>query len=304
MAQAARSVVARNIAESDKIIPLTRVRRKALPPPAEPAPLFPSPTTTEDSSADLAVEPTRAFIPIWDLDEPAPVATSGGVIAPRAFRRAPPDQKTRIAIAGPELTILHDPDGRPATSFRVLRYRLDAETGCQVVAVTAADRGQGASTTSINLALALAEGGRQKVALVDLDLRNGGATRMVGLGAARGLTELLLQRRSSGLGALPMYPVHGTLSVLAAGTPPAHCAEMLGSVELAEVIDELRSTFRYVVLDVPAVLEYSDATLVHALADRFVLCVRAGSDGDRARRATLRIPRGKVLGAVLVDAPR
>lgn len=301
MARAARSGAARNIAESDKIIPLTRVRRHATPALPEPVPLFPAAVTTEDSSADLAVEPTRAFM-LADLDGPTPLASRGGVGTPRAFRHAPPDQKPRIAIAGPELTVLHDPDGQAAMSFRVLRYRIEGEPGCQVVGVTAADRGEGTSTTALNLALALAEGGRQRVALVDLDLRHGSASRMVGLGSARGLTELLLQRRAGGFGALPMYPVHGTLSVLAAGTPPVHCAEMLGSIELADVIEEMRTAFSYVVLDVPAVLAHSDATLVHALADRFLLCARAGSDGDRTRQALDRIPRTKVLGAILVDA--
>jgi receptor protein-tyrosine kinase len=208
-----------------------------------------------------------------------------------------------MAIAGPELAMLHQSDGQAAMQFRVLRYRIEAEAGCRVVGVTAADRAQGASATAFNLALALAEGGRQRVALVDLDLRHGGASRMVGLGSARGLTELLQQRRASGFGALPMYPIRGTLSLLAAGTQPVNCADMLGGAELADVVEELRGAFEYVVLDVPAILEYPDASLAHGLVDRFVLCARTGSRGDRLRLAMARVPRAKVLGAVLVDAP-
>ena len=301
MARTSMTGLARNIAESDKIIPLTRVRKRAKPLPAEPVPLFPAPEVTEDSSADLAIEPTRAFM-IADYQPAAPLATPGGVGVPRPFRRTPPDQRARIAIAGPELTVLHDPDGPAAMSFRVLRYRIEAEPLCQVIAVTSADRAQGASTTAFNVALALAEGGRQRVALIDLDLHHRSASRMVGLGSARGLTELLLQRRSAGFGALPMYPVQGTLSMLAAGMQPINCADMLGSLELADVVEEMRSAFEYIVLDVPAILEYSDATLIHSLADRFLLCARAGSDGDRARKAMARIPRAKVMGAILVDA--
>jgi hypothetical protein len=37
------------------------------------------------------------------------------------------------------------------------------------------------------------------------------------------------------------------------------------------------------------------------VTDRFVLCARPGSDADGLRCAMTRIPRNKVLGAVLVD---
>ena len=300
MGRAARDGVARNLTESSKIVPLTRVRRRPrLPLPPEP--LVPA-ARTEDSSAELAVEPTRAFV-MADLEPAAPLASPGGVAAPRAFRHTPPAERARIAVPGPELTMVHTPDGPAATQFRVLRYRIEAEKGCQVVGITAADRGQGVSSTALNTAIALAEGGRQRVALVDLDLRHGSASRMVGLAGTRGLTELLLQRRASGFGALPMYPVHGTLSLLPAGTQPLNCADMLGSLELSDVVEELRGAFEYVIFDVPAILDFSDASLVHALVDRFVLCARRGADGDRLRRAMARIPRNKVLGAVLVEAP-
>lgn len=287
--------------ETGRIIPLTRVRKRARLTPVPPEPIFPTPDVNEDSSAELAVEPTRAFV-LADL-EPAPVVTPPGVSAPRPVRHAPPASRARLAVPGPELTMLHAPDGPAATQFRVLRYRIEADPTCRVVGFTGAERGQGASSVAFNAALALAEGGRQRVALIDLDLRHASASRMVGLGGTRGLTELLLQRRSSGFGAIPMYPVHGTLSLLTSGSQPVNCAEMLGSRELAEVVEELRGAFEYIVLDVPAILDFSDASLIHSVVDRFVLCARAGADGDRARRAMSRIPRHKVLGAVLVDAP-
>jgi Mrp family chromosome partitioning ATPase len=301
MARGAPQAGAWKIAETEEIVPLTRVRKRARLTGVPREPMFPTPDVAEDSSAELAIEPTRAFV-LADLGPAAPVATPPGVRAPRPVRHAPPAQKARLALPGPELTMLHVPDGPAATQFRVLRYRIEADPTCRVVGVTGAQRGQGASSVAFNTALALAEGGRQRVAIVDLDLRHASASRMVGLGGTRGLTELLLQRRSSGFGAIPMYPVHGTLSLLTSGSQPVNCAEMLGSLALADVIQELRGAFEYILLDVPAILDFSDATLLHSIVDRFILCARAGSDGDRLRRAMARIPRDKVLGAVLVAA--
>lgn len=302
MGRGSKNGGARKLAETSKIVPLTKVRRKTkrlrlTPVPVEP--MFPTALATTEQSGELVVEPTRAFV-VTDLTPPAPVATPHGDALPRPARPAPGEPKPRLAVPGPELVMVHTPDCAAAVQFRVLRYRIE-EAGCQVVAVTSADRGQGASSVAMNTALAIAEGGKRRVAVVDLDLRHGGATRMVGLGGVRGLTELLLQRRSSGYGAIPMYPVHGTMSILAAGTQPINCAEMLGSLELSDVIQELRMAFEHIVLDVPAVLSYSDASLLHSVTDRFVLCARPGSDSDRLRYAMTRIPRSKVLGAVLVD---
>lgn len=302
MARGSRHAGARKLRETGKIIPLTKVRQRPRLTPVPPEPMFPAAEEAPEPSGELAIEPTRAFV-MADLAPPAPLATPAGVPAPRPVRHAPPAQKPRLAVPGPELTMLHAPEGPAATQFRVLRYRIESDAACRVVAVTGAERGQGASSVAFNAALALAEGGRQRVAVVDLDLRHGSASRMVGLGGVSGLTELLLQRRSSGFGAIPMYPVHGTLSLLAAGTQPVNCAELLGSLELSDVVEELRGAFEYLVLDVPAILDFSDASLLHSLVDRYILCARAGSDSDRLRRAMTRIPREKVLGAVLVNAP-
>lgn len=301
MGRSGRTGAARNLAESGKIVPLNRpLKRKRMTTLRHPSALLPALGAEEltpvlPTSLPPVVEPPPPPAPA------APLAIPGGRPAPRHPLRAP-EERAKIAAPGPELAILHDPDGTAATQFRVLRYRIEADRGCQVIAVTGAERAQGASSLALNTALALAEGGRQRVALVDLDLRHGSASRMVGLADATGVTELLLQRRAGGVGPVPTVPVHGTMSLLPSGIQPALCAEMVGSLELADLLDEMRGRFDYIVLDVPSILDFSDASLVHASVDRFILCARKGSDGDRLRRAMTRIPRAKVLGAVLVEA--
>lgn len=70
-----------------------------------------------------------------------------------------------------------------------LTFALPDENKCRVVGVTSAMRGEGKSTTSINLAYTLAEAGK-RVLLIEADMRRPNLARRLAIDPAPGLSNL------------------------------------------------------------------------------------------------------------------
>ena len=66
-----------------------------------------------------------------------------------------------------------------------LTFALPDEQRCRVVGITSASRGEGKSTTSINLAYTIAETGK-RVLLVEADMRRPNLARRLAIDPARG----------------------------------------------------------------------------------------------------------------------
>src|SRR5579859_6041744 len=70
----------------------------------------------------------------------------------------------------PDAPLLAGPGNRFHEAFRSLRFALEQareRAGVRTVAVTSAGKGEGKSVVAVNLALALTEGGRRRVAVLD-----------------------------------------------------------------------------------------------------------------------------------------
>ncbi len=93
-----------------------------------------------------------------------------------------------------EVTLDRDPHGGYSEAIRRLRTNLqfvDVTTGRHSFVVTSATPSEGKTTTTVNLAIAMATTGN-KVLLVDGDLRNPSVARTLGLEGGAGLTTVLL----------------------------------------------------------------------------------------------------------------
>jgi polysaccharide biosynthesis transport protein len=140
--------------------------------------------------------------------------------------------------------------------------------------VTSALPQEGKTTTSVNLAIVLAQhGGR--VLLIEGDMRRGGISQALHLSSEIGLSTILGQNTTPDA-AFRSVPDVPNLVVLPAGPVALHPSEMLASPRMRDLLRNLAPEFDHIVIDTPPVLSVTDAALLSALADSTLLVVRAG----------------------------
>ncbi|MGH8862957.1 MAG: polysaccharide biosynthesis tyrosine autokinase [Jatrophihabitantaceae bacterium] len=199
-----------------------------------------------------------------------------------------------------------DPHSARSESYRLLRTGLqvaDPDDDPRIIAVTSAVRGEGRTTTAINLAAALAESG-YRVCLVELDLGRPSLARALGLAGDTGLTTALIGRMPV---AAVLQNAAANLAVLAAGPVPPNAGESLIAMHAKSIIDEVSARVDYTIIDTAPLLPGVDSAELTVLADATVLVHRAGrSRRIHARRSVDALARVgvKPAGVVLTMAGR
>jgi capsular exopolysaccharide synthesis family protein len=184
--------------------------------------------------------------------------------------------------------IAYDPDTsrRPLVSslnsheprveaFRVLRTNLqfvDIDHRNKSFVVTSSVRGEGKSTTAVNIAIAMAQTGTN-ILLIDGDLRRPQVADMLGLEGTVGVTTVLLGKVNVADAIQRHEP---GLDVLTSGSIPPNPAELLQSHAMHELLDKLGGTYDTIVIDTPPLLPVTDAALLAAQADGALMIVRHG----------------------------
>lgn len=209
-----------------------------------------------------------------------------------------------VADPSPDLVMLCSPNCAAAQQFRTLRYRIEQLVDLRVIAVTSPRASEGKSVTAANLALALAEGGRVKVLLVDAALRSPSQARLFGLGNPVGLTYAIETRRIDPQAPIDLVLLPNGLHLLPAGPRVANPYATLASEPAAHVLASLRRSFRFVIIDASAVLESGETLAFHRWIDGYILLARRGmTTTDDLAKAADRLDRNRVLGVSFVAAP-
>jgi non-specific protein-tyrosine kinase len=145
-----------------------------------------------------------------------------------------------------------------AEAFRNLATTIQQSTQrkvLKVLLVMSAEPNQGKSLIVSQLALSLAEFGKDVVA-VDCDMRRPTLHTYFGLSNTYGLTDVLEQRMN--LERALQKSSYDGVYVLASGPFPSHTSKLLGSPQMTNLINSLRLKFDYVLLDTPALLGIAD----------------------------------------------
>ena len=204
-----------------------------------------------------------------------------------------------------ELVAQHLPKSQMSEAFRALRTSIllsQAEHPPQVILVTSALPREGKTTAAANLAVTLAQLGDSTV-LVDADLRKPGIGRLLNLGTGKyaGLSSYLAGVSSLDLVSVP-HPAIPNLVAIPTGPLPPNPADLLSSHKLADAIVELRSKFKFIVIDSPPVMAATDAVILSVQADGVLLVVRSGETPKVAftrTRDLLTSVKSRILGVVL-----
>ena len=193
------------------------------------------------------------------------------------------------------------PKSIDAEAYRSLRSNIEYSSfddEYRVIVVTSSVQGEGKSTTSGNLAIALAQSGNS-VLLVDCDMRKPSIHKMFKISNAAGTAELLLRKK---LFEEVANKYNENLTIITAGKIPPNPSEMLASRAMTAFIEEMKKEFKYIILDTPPLQAVTDAQVLSTKADGVLLIVRAGSTKREMVFNSVDLIKkvqGKVIGTVL-----
>jgi succinoglycan biosynthesis transport protein ExoP len=180
--------------------------------------------------------------------------------------------------------ILRDqPLAAPSEAVRRLRTNLqfiDLANRPRSIVISSSIPAEGKSTIALNLALSLADSG-SRVILIDADLRRPSIAEYVGIEGGVGLTTVLIGRAQVEDVVQPLGKT--SLDLLPAGQIPPNPSELLGSVAMADLLEQLSGSYDMVLLDSPPLLPVTDAVVLSNLAGGALVVVGA----DRIHRPQL-----------------
>jgi capsular exopolysaccharide synthesis family protein len=167
----------------------------------------------------------------------------------------------------------------------------------RVAVLTGMEHGNGCSQIAASVAESLAASGT--ACLVEANLRSPSLSAILGTTNHTGLTDALLEEGPVGRF---LKPVNDSLWLLPSGPVEANSPALLASDRMRGRLAELRERFDFVIVDVPPLTRYPDATVLGLMSDGIVLVLEAEATRRQTARATvenLRYSGIKVLGAVL-----
>lgn len=184
-----------------------------------------------------------------------------------------------------------------------LSFTIPAEVKCPIIGLTSANRGEGKSTTAINLAYVLAESGK-RVLLLDGDMRVPSIAKKMELETAPGLSNLLMEQESLDL-SIFRSPILDNWYVVPSGELPPNPSELLGSRRMENLLRALAEKFDYIVVDLPPVNLVSDALAISKFITGMIVVVKEDNTEKRELEQCYRqlsLTNVKVLGCVMNNA--
>jgi len=198
------------------------------------------------------------------------------------------------------LVFLTQPESLAAEKFRFLGVRLRQmrqNRALKKVLITSTIPEEGKSLVSANLAGVLARR-KERVLLIDGDLRRPVLARNLGLGKLAGLAESLQESENKA----HIYHLTGPgFWFMPAGHhPPENSLELMQSGRLSGLVSQLTTLFDWIIVDSPPLLPLADTTVWSRLTDGTLLVTREGkSEKKPLERALESIKKADLLGVVL-----
>lgn len=190
--------------------------------------------------------------------------------------------------------------------YKLIRANLDftlpEDEKCPVIGVTSSMRGEGKSTTAVNLSYVFAEKG-SKVLLIDADLRIPSIAKKLDIESSPGLADLLRGKGAQ----ISEFQSHllSNWFVLPSGDIPPNPSELLGSSRMENILNQLREIFDYIIIDLPPVNIVSDAISISSLISGMIVVIREEytekKELERCFRQ-LKLSNVNILGCVMNEA--
>lgn len=231
-----------------------------------------------------------------EIEERLETTTLGVIpLAEHAKRGAKKDHLAYLGIA-------EDSHSNFSESLRTIRTGImlsSLDEPYKLIEVTSSVPNEGKTTVAINLATVL--GQMKRTLLIDTDLRRPSLAKSLGVDPhAPGLTNLIAG--AAELKDCIFTNKVGGFAYLAGGQVVANPLELLASKRFASLIEKLKETFDYIILDTPPTQAVSDALVLGSMADATVYVVKADSTPINVIKtglARLRYANANIVGITL-----
>jgi capsular exopolysaccharide synthesis family protein len=166
-----------------------------------------------------------------------------------------------------------------AESFRILTSNLkfilkskESKGQSDVILVTSSVKAEGKTTVAFNTAVTLA--GNSKVLLIGADIRNPQLQRFVA-GSDKGLTDYLISDDTSVQPYIVPSGMNENLDILFSGAMAPNPNDLLEMKKFDEMIESIKHTYRYIVIDSAPVMLVSDTMHLIEIADAILYIVKS-----------------------------
>ena len=197
-------------------------------------------------------------------------------------------------------------DRRGSEAYKTLRTNLQfCGTDVKSIAITSCTPAEGKSTTSLNLAKALAESGK-RVLFIDADLRKSVLiSRCRVKQSVLGLSHYLSGQAA--FGDVVCSTNIPNMHIIFAGKVPPNPAELLGGKNFKLTMQKLKEIYDYIIVDTPPLGSVIDAAVIANECDGSVMVLSANTISRRFAKKVadqLKMAKCPVLGVILnkVDA--
>ncbi|RXZ81473.1 polysaccharide biosynthesis tyrosine autokinase [Paenibacillaceae bacterium] len=183
-------------------------------------------------------------------------------------------QPMRQSAASQSIIMQMNPESEGAEPYRSLRTTIEyaaATQGKKVFMVTSAKKGEGKSTVAANLALSIAQTGKNTV-LVDANLRNPTQNIIMGTSNHFGLSSYL-EGQTDREEDIVKSSTAEQLAIVPAGPQPVNPAELLTKERMDSLLELLKTEYDYVIVDTPSLLSATDPQIIATRADGVIMVV-------------------------------
>ena len=203
--------------------------------------------------------------------------------------------------------IVHtSPRSIQAEAYRQLRtnvHFVEVEGNRKSIVISSSVPSEGKTTTSCNLAIALADAGA-RVLLIDCDFRKPDVKNYMGIEGAVGLTDHLIGRANL---SDVIQNWGSNLHVLPAGQIPPNPSELLSSSKMLNLLESLEQSYDQIVIDAAPLLPVTDAAILSKITSGIILVVGVGQTTRPQLEGAIQhinSVNGHILGTVLSKVPQ
>jgi capsular exopolysaccharide synthesis family protein len=211
------------------------------------------------------------------------------------------------------------PKTTSAEGYRALRTNINfakLEKDAKTIVFTSSSPQEGKTTISINLAITMAQAGN-KVLLIDGDFRRPVISKIFGIPAQPGMTDVILgnfewrevvrsitdiMTGKMTMDEIMLTPGLDNLSIMTCGTIAPNPSELVSTKAVSDFLEAASAEYDFVIIDAPPVLAATDAAIWGTRADGTIIVYQVGKVARGAlkrAKAQLDNVKANIVGVVL-----